>query len=64
MGITYLRLKNNRNINKLHLLMRCFPKNAGKIKTLVYKRQKIKSRNTFNSYKYKMIHSTDYKNNP
>jgi len=44
--------------------MKYFPKNTGKIKTLVYKLQKIKFINTFNSDKYKTIHSTDYKNNP
>jgi len=43
--------------------MKYFSKNAGKIKTLIYKRQKIKFRNTFNYYKYKTVHSTDYKNN-
>jgi len=37
----------------MHLLMKYFPKNVGKIKTLVYKCQKIKSINVFNAYKYK-----------
>ena len=44
--------------------MKYFSKNARKVKTLVYKHQKIKFRNTFKSYKYKTIRSTDYKNDP